>query len=152
MHRTVLATLQGALWPIFLLSSASNLDNPFSLARNRSEKAGRILADALINKVQGERPVTLVGYSLGARVIYACLRGLADRKAFGLVENVVLIGAPIPSNTVHWQMMRTVVSGKLFNGMYENMLFSHFIPRTRISFPCLVEQKCLYKLRGIIYL
>ncbi|KAI6089794.1 DUF726-domain-containing protein [Hypoxylon rubiginosum] len=130
LHRTVLATLQGALWPIFLLSSASNLDNPFSLARNRSEKAGKILADALINKVQGERPVTLVGYSLGARVIYACLRVLADRKAFGLVENVVLIGAPIPSNTVHWQMMRTVVSGKLFNVYSENDYILGFLYRT----------------------
>ncbi|KAI1774820.1 DUF726-domain-containing protein [Hypoxylon cercidicola] len=130
LQRTVLATLSGALWPILLLSSASNLDNPFSLARNRSEKAGKILADALINKVQGERPVTLVGYSLGARVIYACLRVLADRKAFGLVENVVLIGAPIPSNTVHWQMMRTVVSGKLFNVYSENDYILGFLYRT----------------------
>ncbi|KAI1296122.1 DUF726-domain-containing protein [Xylaria venustula] len=115
LKRTVLATLQGALWPILLLNSASSIDNPFSLARNRSEKAGHILADALINKVQGERPVTLVGYSLGARVIYACLRTLAERKAFGLVDTVVLIGAPVPSDTNHWRMMRTVVAGKLFN-------------------------------------
>ncbi|KAI1405467.1 DUF726-domain-containing protein [Hypoxylon fuscum] len=129
LQRTVLATLQGALWPIFLLSSASNVDNPFSLARNRSEKAGKILADALINKVQGERPVTLVGYSLGARVIYACLRVLADRKAFGLVENVVLIGAPVPSNTSHWQIMRTVVSGKLFNVYSENDYILGFLYR-----------------------
>ncbi|KAI1378562.1 DUF726-domain-containing protein [Hypoxylon crocopeplum] len=130
LQRTVLATLQGALWPIFLLSSASNIDNPFSLARNRSEKAGKILADALINKVQGERPVTLVGYSLGARVIWACLRVLADRKAFGLVDSVVLIGAPIPSNTVHWQMMRTVVSGKLFNVYSEHDYILGFLYRT----------------------
>ncbi|KAI8961982.1 DUF726-domain-containing protein [Daldinia sp. FL1419] len=129
LRRTVLATLKGALWPIFLLSSASNIDNPFSLAKNRSEKAGKILADALINKVQGERPVTLVGYSLGARVIYACLRVLADRKAFGLVDNVVLIGAPVPSNTVYWQMMRTVVSGKLFNVYSENDYILGFLYR-----------------------
>ncbi|KAI0837165.1 DUF726-domain-containing protein [Hypoxylon sp. FL0890] len=129
LKRTVLATLTGALWPIFLLNSASNIDNPFSLARNRSEKAGKILADALINKVQGERPVTLVGYSLGARVIYSCLRVLADRKAFGLVDTVVLIGAPVPSNTVHWQMMRTVVSGKLFNVYSENDYILGFLYR-----------------------
>ncbi|KAI2630284.1 DUF726-domain-containing protein [Hypomontagnella submonticulosa] len=129
LQRTVLATLQGALWPIFLLSSASNIDNPFSLAKNRSEKAGKILADALINKVQGERPVTLVGYSLGARVIFACLRVLADRKAFGLVDTVVLIGAPVPSNTGYWQMMRTVVSGKLFNVYSENDFILGFLYR-----------------------
>ncbi|KAI0169167.1 DUF726-domain-containing protein [Hypoxylon sp. FL1284] len=130
LQRTVLATLTGALWPIFLLSSASNLDNPFSLARNRSEKAGRILADALINRVQGERPVTLVGYSLGARVIYTCLRVLAERGAFGLVENAVLIGAPVPSNAGHWQMMQTVVSGRLFNVYSENDYILGFLYRT----------------------
>ncbi|KAI0401699.1 DUF726-domain-containing protein [Xylaria palmicola] len=115
LKRTVLATLQGALWPVMLLSSASSLDNPFSLARNRSEKAGRVLADALVNRVQGERPVTLVGYSLGARVVYACLRALAERRAFGLVDTVVLIGAPVPSDAGHWRALRSVVAGRLFN-------------------------------------
>ncbi|KAI1098190.1 DUF726-domain-containing protein [Jackrogersella minutella] len=130
LQRTVLATLTGALWPIFLLNSATNIDNPFSLARNRSEKAGQILADALINRVQGERPVTLVGYSLGARVIYTCLRVLAERKAFGLIDTVVLIGAPVPSSTSHWQMMRTVVSGRLFNVYSENDYILGFLYRT----------------------
>lgn len=60
-------------------------------------KAGLVLADALINKAQGERPVTLIGYSLGARLIYSCLMSLAERRAFGLVESAVLIGAPTPS-------------------------------------------------------
>ncbi|KAH6657351.1 hypothetical protein BKA67DRAFT_590901 [Truncatella angustata] len=129
IKRTVLASLWGALWPIHLVAMASKLDNPFSLARNRSEKAGKILADALINRVQGERPVTLVGYSLGARVIYCCLREMADRKAFGLIDSVVLIGAPIPSNPGHWQMMRTVVSGKLFNVYSENDFILAFLYR-----------------------
>jgi hypothetical protein len=129
LKRTVLATLWGALWPIQLVMMASRLDNPFSLARNRSEKAGKILADALINKVQGERPVTLVGYSLGARVIYYCLRELAAQKAFGLVDTVVLIGAPVPSNAGHWQMMKTVVTGKLFNVYSEQDFILAFLYR-----------------------
>ncbi|KAH8906257.1 DUF726-domain-containing protein [Coniochaeta sp. PMI_546] len=130
LKRTVLATLGSALWPAYMLSVASNLDNPFSLAKNRSEKAGKILADAIINKVQGERPVTLIGYSLGARVIYSCLRTLAERRAFGLVEDVVFIGAPIPSNRNHWQMMRSVVSGKMFNVYSENDYILAFLYRT----------------------
>ncbi|RYP52076.1 hypothetical protein DL769_010726 [Monosporascus sp. CRB-8-3] len=129
LRRTVLATLWAALWPVHLVSMASNLDNPFSLARNRSEKAGRVLADALINKVQGERPVTLIGYSLGARVIYACLRALAEKRAFGLVDTVVLIGAPVPSNPAHWQLMRTVVAGKMFNVYSSNDLILAFLYR-----------------------
>ena len=129
LKRTVLATLWSALWPAYLISMAAAVDNPFSLAKNRSEKAGEILADALINKVQGERPVTLVGYSLGARVIYSCLRSLAARRAFGLVDTVVLIGAPVPSNRQHWQMMRTVVSGKIFNVYSENDYLLAFLYR-----------------------
>jgi thioesterase domain-containing protein len=97
LKRTVLATLWSALWPVYLLKMAASIDNPFSKARNRSEKAGQVLADALINKAQGERPVTLIGYSLGPRVIYSCLKSLAEREAFGLVEFVVFIGAPVPS-------------------------------------------------------
>ncbi|KAI0111276.1 hypothetical protein GGR51DRAFT_509562 [Nemania sp. FL0031] len=130
LKRTVLVTLQSALWPLFLLNSASNIDNPFSLARNRSEKAGQILADALINRVQGERPVTLIGYSLGARVIYACLRALAERRAFGLIDTVVLIGAPVPSNRGHWEMMRSVVAGKLFNVHSRNDYILGFLYRS----------------------
>ncbi|KAK4175447.1 hypothetical protein QBC36DRAFT_24280 [Triangularia setosa] len=129
LKRTVLATLWGALWPAYLLSTASALDNPFALAKNRSEKAGEVLADALINKVQGERPVTLIGYSLGARVIYSCLRSLAKRRAFGLIDSVVFIGAPVPSNREHWQMMRSVVSGRIYNAYSENDYILAFLYR-----------------------
>lgn len=129
LRRTVLATLWAALWPLQILKLAAGIDNPFNLAKNRSEKAGRILADALINKVQGERPVTLIGYSLGARVIYFCLKTLAERKAFGLVDTVVFIGAPMPSNRSHWQIMRSVVSGKMFNVFSEDDYILAFLYR-----------------------
>lgn len=129
LKRTVLATLWAALWPIQILKLAAGVDNPFNLAKNRSEKAGRILADALINKIQGERPVTLIGYSLGARVIYVCLKTLAERKAFGLVDTVVFIGAPTPSNRDEWQLIRSVVTGKLFNVYSENDYILAFLYR-----------------------
>ncbi|KAM7206694.1 Protein of unknown function (DUF726) domain containing protein [Rhypophila sp. PSN 637] len=129
LKRTVLATLWSALWPAYLLSAAAGVDNPFSLARNRSEKAGEILADAIINKVQGERPITLIGYSLGARAIYSCLKSLAARQAFGLVDTVVFIGAPVPSDSQHWQLMRSVVSGKIYNVYSENDFLLAFLYR-----------------------
>lgn len=129
LKRTVLATLWAALWPIQILKVAAGVDNPFNLAKNRSEKAGRILADALINKIQGERPVTLIGYSLGARVIYVCLKTLAERRAFGLVDTVVFIGAPTPSNRNEWQSIRSVVTGKLFNVYSENDYILAFLYR-----------------------
>ncbi|KAK1968016.1 YSIRK family gram-positive signal peptide [Colletotrichum sublineola] len=129
LKRTVLASLWAALWPAYLIKAASQIDNPFNLARNRSDKAGRVLADALIAKVQGERPVTLIGYSLGARVIYSCLRSLAERQAFGLVESVVFIGAPVPSNREHWQVLRSVVSDRIVNVYSETDCILGFLYR-----------------------
>lgn len=115
IKRTVLASLWSALWPLGLLKIAKVVDNPFNIAMTRSDKAGLVLADVIINRAQGNRPVTLVGYSLGARVIYNCLMSLAERKAFGLVDTAVLMGAPVPSATESWAMMKSVVGGRLIN-------------------------------------
>jgi len=93
-------------------------------------KAGEVLVDALINKVQGERPVSLVGQSLGARVVYSCLMTLAKRGAFGLVDNVVLMGAPVPSDADQWRVMRSVVSGRLINVYSEQDYILAFLYRT----------------------
>ncbi|EEH11518.1 DUF726 domain-containing protein [Histoplasma capsulatum G186AR] len=113
---TVFSPILGAvMWPVALLNLSHIIDNPFSIAKIRADKAGQVLADALINKAQGERPVTLVGYSMGARVIFSCLTSLAKRRAYGLVESAILIGSPTPSTTSHWRLMRTVVSGRLVN-------------------------------------
>ena len=128
--QTVFADLAAAMWPIGLMKVARVIDNPFSVAKGRAEKAGEVLADALINKAQGERPVTLIGYSLGARVIYTCLKSLAKRKAFGLVESVVLMGSPTPSDTSDWRILRSVVSGRLVNVYSENDYILGFMYRT----------------------
>lgn len=127
---TIFADLAAAMWPIGLMKVARVIDNPFSLAKGRSEKAGEVLADALINRAQGERPVTLIGYSLGARVIYTCLMSLAKRKAFGLVENAVLIGAPTPSDTSDWRILRSMVAGRLVNVFSTNDYVLGFMYRT----------------------
>ena len=100
------------------------------MAKYRAEKAGEVLADALINKVQGERPVTLVGYSLGARLIFSCLQTLAKRNAFGLVENVALLGAPTPSDAPDWRKIRSVVSGRVVNVFSTNDYILGFLYRT----------------------
>ena len=130
IQRTIFAELASALWPVSLLQVARVVDNPFSVAKARADKAGDVLADALINKAQGERPVTLVGYSLGARVIYACLTSLARRRAFGLIESVVLIGVPTPSTTADWRLIRSVVASRLVNVYSVNDYILGFLYRT----------------------
>ncbi|KFY22719.1 hypothetical protein V493_06381 [Pseudogymnoascus sp. VKM F-4281 (FW-2241)] len=130
ISRTIFGSLMFALWPLSFLQVSKVLDNPFSVAKNRADKAGLVLADAIINKAQGERPVTLIGYSLGARMIYSCLMSLAERKAFGLVESAVLIGAPCPSDGAFWRSMKSVVSGRLVNVYSENDYILGFLYRT----------------------
>lgn len=115
VSRTLLGALYAGLWPLGLVKVASVLDNPFSVALARADKAGKVLAHALIDGVQGKRPVTLMGYSIGARVIYSCLVELAEQNAFGLVEAVVMMGTPAPSDSRSWRKIRSVVAARVVN-------------------------------------
>lgn len=130
IKRTVFASLTAGLWPLALLKVSRVIDNPWSVANYRAQKAGEVLADAIINKAQGERPVTLVGYGLGAKVIYTCLHNLAERKAFGLVESAVLIGSPTPSTPADWRMIRSVVAGRIVNVYSTNDYILAFLYRS----------------------
>lgn len=75
---TVTAAASSALlFPVAILQAGDLVDNPWTLGLDRARKAGKALAEALKRGAQGRRPVTLVGYSLGALVIFTCLQELA---------------------------------------------------------------------------
>ncbi|XP_042042246.1 transmembrane and coiled-coil domain-containing protein 4-like isoform X1 [Salvia splendens] len=114
---TVLSTLMTALaWPAALLSLTSFIDSKWAIAIDRSDKAGKMLAEVLLKGLQGHRPVTLVGFSLGARVILSCLETLAESETnAGLVERVVLLGAPIAIKDTNWEATRKMVAGRYIN-------------------------------------
>ncbi|XP_047971731.1 transmembrane and coiled-coil domain-containing protein 4-like [Salvia hispanica] len=114
---TVLSTLMTALaWPAALLSLTSFIDSSWAIAIDRSDKAGKMLAEVLLKGLQGHRPVTLVGFSLGARVILSCLETLAESESnAGLVERVVLLGAPIAIKDTNWEATRKMVAGRYIN-------------------------------------
>ncbi|ROT43414.1 DUF726-domain-containing protein [Sodiomyces alkalinus F11] len=128
--RSALSNLKERMWPLDLVRISKVIDNPWTVAMVRCEKAGMALAECIGRKVQGDRPVSLVGYSLGARAIYICLMALAERRQFGLVESVVMIGAPIPSDGRIWQVMRSVVTGRLVNVYSESDYVLGFLSRT----------------------
>ena len=199
LKQTALSSLMAAVtWPAALLNLGSLIDNPWSVACGRADETGEALADALCAGAHGHRPVTLVGYSMGARVIFSCLKALARRaqeddvgagggaggggggdsgkaqkgggaeekagasanrggkagkagkagskaggagggnapargtagtgaagtgeggrsgtSARGIVQHVVLLGAPISTEAASWEHARSVVSGFLVNG------------------------------------
>lgn len=118
---TILIGLMAALQlPVVLTKLAYLIDNPWTVSLDRANAAGLILADSLIDRNLGARPITFVGYSLGSRVIFSCLRELAKKGAHGLVQNVYLFGSPIVAKKDEYLRARSVVAGRFVNGYAKN--------------------------------
>ncbi|KAF2750627.1 DUF726-domain-containing protein [Sporormia fimetaria CBS 119925] len=118
---TILMALMAALQlPVALTKLSYLIDNPWTVSQARADMAGLILADSLISRNLGTRPITLVGFSLGARVIHACLKELAARGAFGLVQNVYMFGCPVVAKKDEYIKIRAIVPGRLVNGYAKN--------------------------------
>ncbi|KAL2871068.1 uncharacterized protein BJX67DRAFT_214232 [Aspergillus lucknowensis] len=118
---TILTALMASLQlPIVLTKLSYLIDNPWNVSLARANAAGLILADSLRDRNLGKRPVTLLGYSLGSRVIFSCLKELADKGAYGLVQNVYLFGSPVVANKDEYTKARGVVSGRFVNGYSSN--------------------------------
>ncbi|RFU74573.1 duf726 domain protein [Trichoderma arundinaceum] len=118
---TILVSLMAAIQlPVVLTKLSYLIDNPWAVSLDRATAAGLILADSLIERSLGTRPITLVGYSLGSRVIFSCLRELARKGAYGLVQNVYMFGSPIVAKKDEFLKARSVVSGRFVNGYNRN--------------------------------
>jgi hypothetical protein len=119
VKQTAFGALESALtWPMTLVKVANLIDNPWRQCISLADKASLVLADVLLEKPFGARPVTLVAFGIGARlVLNACLE-LEKRGGFGLVENVIVMGAPFPGHvkdSTDWKRIRSLVSGRLVN-------------------------------------
>ena len=71
--------------PLIVISCLDYIDNPWSVLVSRANEAIEQLADELTLRAYGSRPVALIGYSLGAQVIFKALESLAARRATGLL-------------------------------------------------------------------
>lgn len=122
VKQTVFSALYAAAaLPMTIIKAADLIDSEWAMALEHADEAGKILAAALLEREQGNRPVTLVGYSMGARLIYSCLKVLNQSDAgCGIVENAVLLGSPVSLNAQEWTELHRVVSGRLINGYSTN--------------------------------
>ncbi|KAJ1142269.1 hypothetical protein NDU88_008596 [Pleurodeles waltl] len=129
---TVLSGIVTALtWPASLLAVASVIDNPWGVCLSRSAEVGKHLAHILLSRQQGRRPVTLVGFSLGARVIYFCLQEMAREKdCEGIIEDVVMLGAPVEGDAKYWSALTKVVAGRIINGYCRGDWLLSFVYRS----------------------
>jgi hypothetical protein len=108
------------LSPSVLTKLGYLIDNPWSNALDRAKSAGSVLADVLIQRHLGVRPITLIGFSLGSRVIFYALLELAKQKAYGIVQDVILLGATLTASQKTWFQARSAVSGRFVNGFARN--------------------------------
>ncbi|KAJ6601116.1 hypothetical protein DFH09DRAFT_1126907 [Mycena vulgaris] len=121
LQATVMTALMSALqWPIILTKLGYLIDNPWNNALDRAKAAGSVLADVLMQRHLGVRPITLIGFSLGARVIFYALIELAKHKAYGIVQDVFILGTTVSVPTRMWCETRSVVSGRYVNAFARN--------------------------------
>ncbi|ORC92601.1 uncharacterized protein TM35_000033540 [Trypanosoma theileri] len=108
--------LKGTLTlPMYAVWATGAIDNAFATLSNRSSYTGKDLASALLDPQKGNRPVSLIGFSFGSRVIVECLEELYRVKAFGIVENVFMMGSTVTSSRQLWGELRQIVAGRLVN-------------------------------------
>lgn len=119
-------------WPATVVWHAANvIDNPWSIAKDRAEKAAALLAKDLRERAFGPRPVTLIGFSLGARLIFRALEQLAEDEdtGKGIVDHVILLGGAFSADTQRWEKVRHIVAGRLVNAYSSNDWVLGFIYR-----------------------
>ncbi|XP_022344967.2 transmembrane and coiled-coil domain-containing protein 4-like isoform X2 [Crassostrea virginica] len=130
-YTIVSGLITAVAWPAALVSAANVLDNPWNVCIQRATSTGKELAEVLLARQQGNRPITLIGYSLGARVIFSCLEEMVKRKgSAGIVEDVILLGAPVSGNVKHWEKLSHVVAGRIINGYCRGDWLLKFLFRT----------------------
>jgi len=79
--KTALASLMAAVFvPSLILSLSNIIDEKWTLATERADEAGVLLAQSLLNSTAGHRPVSLIGFSFGGRMIISCLKELARNQ------------------------------------------------------------------------
>jgi Protein of unknown function (DUF726) len=105
LKATIFATLVTAVAiPAVLVKAAHYIDGTWTIAVERADAAGKELAKSLLFSRAGHRPVTLVGYSMGARTIYSCLKELSkyqelweeERERKAAVEVSKMVFKPNP--------------------------------------------------------
>ncbi|KAK6906789.1 hypothetical protein I203_100776 [Kwoniella mangroviensis CBS 8507] len=121
IKRTVLSAYFAAVsLPLSVYSMATmTLDNTWMHAVDRAKKAGRLLGEVIEKRVQGERPVVLIGSSVGALTVLHALLYLASLPGKGsiptYVESAYMISLPSAPTAEEWQKVRSVTGRRVVN-------------------------------------
>jgi len=135
--------------PSLIVTSSAVIDNAWSVALQRAESAGRVLANVLMARAHGDRPVKLFGFSMGARLIFHCLLELYRHDCRGIVEEVVLLGTPVSIRENRWAMARSVVASRFVNGFSKRDWVLGVVYRTANAFTKRCGGLCAVPVPGI---
>jgi len=121
LKQTVLHTLLAAvILPTYLLNLMDAIDGDWTIAVERADEAGVVLAKTLLYSRAGRRPVTLVGYSFGARIIYSCLKELARyQEEWEHYQELLEQSSFSPNGGGHHEQSRLAKYKKKMKGMRE---------------------------------
>jgi hypothetical protein len=99
------------VWPSYIKDI---ITNPWHTAMVKSMMTGILIAD-LIARTNNEDGFTLMGHSLGTRVIYYALQALSTRKDI-CIKDVFLLGGTVDRLDIEgWEKAAKAVSGNIFN-------------------------------------
>lgn len=87
--------------------------NPWHVAMVRAAKTGAVLADAISRS--REKNFTLVGHSLGCRVIYYALQALSSKKRKKVNDVILLGGAVGKDDEKGWKTATKAINGTIYN-------------------------------------
>jgi len=81
LKKTIFASFMSAVAvPATMLGLADLIDEKWTLANERADEAGILLAESLLSSSAGHRPINLIGISFGARMIISCLTELSRHQ------------------------------------------------------------------------
>ncbi|WP_153045451.1 DUF726 domain-containing protein [Marinobacter salexigens] len=109
-------------------TAADMVGNPWHSAMFNAEKTGALLAEA-ISRTEGQS-FTLIGHSLGARVVFFALMALATKEQ-QYIEDAVLVGGAVGRDErTSWLDASSAVKGTLYNCHSDNDDVLRFLYRT----------------------
>ena len=129
------AVNQAVALPLTIIKLTNYIDGVWTLMEKRADIAGKALAMSILEGAcTRRRPVSLIGFSMGARLIFSCLQHLStllekDSSVADIIEDVVLLGCPVTTERAIWEGIRPVINGRLINGFSRSDLVLSFLYR-----------------------
>jgi len=87
-------------------------NSPWNKASNKANEVGKQLAQSLINSRNNQ--FILIGHSLGAKVICACLKEL-EKNNYHCIKEVHLLAGAVDIDSINFNTIKDVVSYKIYN-------------------------------------